>query len=496
MSDIERRIRVARTAGNEAFSVTLVSPESLAGQNGRLAVLRIGAGGKPPVHQDGADSAELASTVIVHETTCVPSEIIQALQEAERLGFDARDPHRPQTSHVSEERKPLIAERDRQEQAQSAFVGAFLGCLTTLAFAAVGIVPGIASALAAALLGGMLLLLRPTRLAAGSFFSALYGGTFGGMTQIPWLSDYATAHSGSLANALFISLSMVCGLSLSLVTMLDARSVVPIAFGFGGRLGAIAAVASFFLAQLAGLSENAAGHSIAVAGALSISLSIVCGLAFLVVSMLDARSARPIAFGYGGRLGAIAAVASFSFVQLLGLFGADSSRFHGSWDDVVSVEPRVIILGFLACLLGMIGTSFVVRLQFAALAGVAVRIFVASAFASCGLMALDLISSSNGPMLGAFYAGCFLGMSSPERIKGQFQAVFAAFVLTAVLVVVRALLPGVGGGLGLAAFVSVAFLVALRRVTAWTTRLVRARDAGIPSFRGGAPSRADAVPSG
>jgi hypothetical protein len=69
----------------------------------------------------------------------------------------------------------------------------------------------------------------------------------------------------------------------------------------------------------------------------------------------------------------------------------------------------------------------------------------------------------NTPTLEAFYSGCFLGMSTPERLRGSFQPLFEALVLSTVLVLVRAFLPGVRGGLGLAAFLTAALLVALRR---------------------------------
>ena len=66
----------------------------------------------------------------------------------------------------------------------AAFAGAVVGCLTTEQFSAFGIAPDIASALATALLCGLLLITRTTCLFAGAFFSALYGGTFVGMTPI------------------------------------------------------------------------------------------------------------------------------------------------------------------------------------------------------------------------------------------------------------------------------------------------------------------------
>jgi hypothetical protein len=71
----------------------------------------------------------------------------------------------------------------------AAFAGAFSGCSTTLNLAAFGLAPGIASALATALLCGQLLVTRRTKLFPRAFFPALYGGTFGGMTSA---LDWAT----------------------------------------------------------------------------------------------------------------------------------------------------------------------------------------------------------------------------------------------------------------------------------------------------------------
>jgi hypothetical protein len=286
----------------------------------------------------------------------------------------------------------------------AAFAGAFLGCLTTLCFSAFGIVPDIASAAATALLCGPLLVTRTTRLLASAFFPALYGGTFGGMTPILWLSD------------------------------------------------------------------SASGHPAVLTGVLSILLSIVCGLAFLVVVKLDTRSAAPIGAGYGGRLGAIATVASFLFIALVGPLGADASRFHSIETGAFDVEPWSAILGFFACLVGIFGTLFVLRQGRVAATGVPERIFVASAVALIGLLILHLGNPGDARTLDAFYAGCFLGMSTPDRLKGWSQAVLGAFVLTVVLVPVRAFLPGFGGGLGFAAFVAAILLVAMSRAADWTMR--------------------------
>jgi len=56
----------------------------------------------------------------------------------------------------------------------AAFAGAAVGCLATEHFSTFGIVPAIASALATALVCGLLLVTRTTGLFAGAFFSALW----------------------------------------------------------------------------------------------------------------------------------------------------------------------------------------------------------------------------------------------------------------------------------------------------------------------------------
>jgi hypothetical protein len=284
----------------------------------------------------------------------------------------------------------------------AAFVGAFLGCLTTELFSASGIGPGIASALAAALLCGPLLLTRTTSLFGSAFFPALYGGTFAGMTPIVWLSD------------------------------------------------------------------SPSGYSIASAGALSVALSIVCGLVFFVVADRDSRSATPIGNGIGGRLGAIAFVGSYLFVELVRLLGADTSRFHTVATGAFDVDPLSAIHGFLACLLGVFGTLVVLRQQ--RIEGSApVRTFVASAAALFGLVVLQLGNPDDAHAMDAFYAGCFLGASTRDRLEGWFLPVSGALVLMVLLVLVRTFLPGFGGGLGLAAFIAVMLIVGLSRATAGMT---------------------------
>jgi hypothetical protein len=282
----------------------------------------------------------------------------------------------------------------------AAFAGAFLGCLATLHLSVCGFVPAIASALATILLCGPVLATRTASLFFSEFFTAVYGGSFAGMTSVRWLTEDLPERSVMLVSALFIL------------------------------------------------------------------LSIVCGLAFWIVAEIDTRAGRRIAGGYGGRSGAIAAAASFVFVELVPLFGADNARFRAHRVDMFDLDPRLAALSCAACLIGMYATMLVLRRQSVATAGTADRTFLASAIALMGLIALHLNDPNDARNADAFYAGCFLGMSTPERLKGWIQPFLGAIVLTAILVQVSTLLPGVGGSLGFAAFVTVAVLVAMNGMLA------------------------------
>jgi len=311
----------------------------------------------------------------------------------------------------------LISTEDRATLGApaAAFVGALLGCLATLYLIAFGIVPEIASALAATLLCSQVLIPRTIRSLPREFFPAVYGGTFGGMTPVLWLSDNA-----SYRPALFISLSMVCALTFYVVAKIDAH-IDPRA---GRRPG--------------------------------------FGLGF--------------GLGYGGRSGAIATMASLLFVELASLFGADDGPFRAARADILDIDLSSAALTCAACAIGMSATLLALRRGRVASAETADKIFIASSLALIGLVTLHLMGPNGVRILDAFYAGCFLGMSTPERLKGWVEALLAAVVLAVLLLQIRIVLPGIGGSLGFAAFVTVAVLAAVRQMTSWTTRQVGARD--------------------
>jgi len=279
---------------------------------------------------------------------------------------------------------------------------------------------------------------------------AAFAGAFLGCVTTEWFN--ASGISPDIGSALVTV--VICGaLLITRTTGLFAAAFFPALYG-----GAFAG-----MTPIVWLSSSATG-------ALSVALSIVCGLVFFVVARLDSRSVAPFGSGCGGRLGAIAIVASFLFVELVRPLGADASRFHAAAAGTLDIEPGAAIRALLASLVGIFGTLIVLRQRHMAEASVPARIFIASAAALVGLIVLHRGDPDDLSAIDAFYAGCFVGMSVPDRLKGWFQPAAAALVLIILLPPVRAFLNGFGGGLGLAAFIAVMLIVTSIRATAWMAR--------------------------
>ncbi len=279
----------------------------------------------------------------------------------------------------------------------ASFVGAFLGCLLTLDLCASGVPPAIASAIVTILLCASLILSGWAELVPSAFFSSAYGGSFGGMTPVVVLSESV------------------------------ARSGLPVS-------------ASFSL------------------------LSIFCGLVFCLACAMDLRLRRGILRGYGGRLGGLAAIASFFFVGLGPLLGANGELFRVARVDAFDSDPGAVAGIFAVCATGMLATLLVLRQPRVAASRRVIRIFAAATVAFVGLVALHEMQPNDPCLQDAFYAGCFLGMSSPERLAGPIRPVLASLVLTVLLAESCPILPAVGGSLGFLTCLTVLVLDTSRRV--------------------------------
>jgi hypothetical protein len=211
------------------------------------------------------------------------------------------------------------------------------------------------------LLGGQLLIARASILLTRELVPAVCGGAFGGMTWVLWLSGIGSDRPAVLVGALFISLSMVCG------------------------------------------------------------------LAFSAVAIFDNYSGRRFAVGYGGRSGAIATIACLFFVELASLCGADDKLVHADRADLAEVNLGSLAPVIAACLTGTMVGLLTLRRGRVAAADLADKTFVASAIALIGMIFVHLICPADARLLDAYYAG-FLGMSSRERLNGWIEAVLGAVV--------------------------------------------------------------------
>src|SRR5262249_19537168 len=96
---------------------------------------------------------------------------------------------------------------------------------------------------------------------------------------------------------------------------------------------------------------------------------------------------------------------------------------HGVGADVFTIEPQTAGLTFFGCIGGAFSTLFVLRQRRVAAGGMGNRIFFASGGGLPWLVALYFSFCCRSRSLNALYAGCFLGMSTPERLNGWFQPV-------------------------------------------------------------------------
>ena len=285
-----------------------------------------------------------------------------------------------------------------------------------------------------------------------------------GLVRRPAIAAFAGAVLGCVTTLYLCAFGIAPGIASALATSLicgqvlimRASHLLPADFFIAVYGGSFVGMTPVLL-----LHDGGPDRQLMLASTLFISLSVVSGLLFGVVAEIDARSGRRFASGYGGRSGAIATLASFLFVAAAPMFGADGRPFHSLPADMREFDLTSAALTCMACAVGLFATMTVLRRRSTDASNQAERTFLASAVAVIGMAALHLNDASDARLLDAFYAGCFLGMSAPERLGGWFQPCLGALVLTIMLVLSRMLLPGIGGSLGLAAFVTAMVVVAL-----------------------------------
>jgi hypothetical protein len=114
---------------------------------------------------------------------------------------------------------------------------------------------------------------------------------------------------------------------------------------------------------------------------------------------------------------------------LTALCGADDRLFRAAHADLADVNLGSLAPIIAACLTGTTVSLLVLRRERVAAADLADKTFVASAIALVGSIVVRRISATDARLLDAYYAGCFLGMSSRERLEEWIETVLGAAVL-------------------------------------------------------------------
>jgi hypothetical protein len=193
--------------------------------------------------------------------------------------------------------------------------------------------------------------------------------------------------------------------------------------------------------------------------ALVVGLSVISGLTFFLVSRIDKAAETPVGHGFGGRLGTVAALAAIIFVLVASIVRPE--HWLVAWGNFGNIHYDTVTLAaeLGAALAGAIGTAKLLRQVFKPEAFHGTRILAASVFALAGLLALNFFGWI--AVVAAFYAACFLGMTTPKVLKSYWILAWACIPLVAIVQVVTVVLPGMGGGLGLSAFVAVSLMTAV-----------------------------------
>ncbi|MGJ5201413.1 MULTISPECIES: hypothetical protein [unclassified Bradyrhizobium] len=280
------------------------------------------------------------------------------------------------------------------------------------------------------------------------------------------LASFAGAFLGCLAtlhlctSGLSPALASVTATLLLCAGLITARTrdLLPTTFSssvYGGSFSGMTPIVA--------LSESVARSGLPVDRSFLL-LSLFCGLVFCSVCAIEMRLRVVLLRGYGGRFGALAAIGSFLFLSLAPLLGADGAPVRVASLQGFDRGLNHSVLMLALCGVGMVATMAALRLPRVAAAGRPARIFVSAALACAGLVILQQLAPDDARLSDAYFAGCFVGMSSPQRLRGVVQPLVAAVALTALLVQAAAVLPSVGGSLGFAAFVAVVGVDAGRRI--------------------------------
>ncbi len=175
-------------------------------------------------------------------------------------------------------------------------------------------------------------------------------------------------------------------------------------------------------------------------------LALVCAFVYAHIS--------PLFSGYGGKLGTIAFISSLIVHSLfLDEFAVVDTDFH-------------LLLLLLTALVGVVSTFYLQHQM--KTSAVFASALTSSVFA---LLVIYALPAYAGYAI-VFFSASFIGMSSKKRLPGAFFVVFSGLTLGFVYYLFVSLFNGLGGKLGLMAFISVIITMSISKVYEFIKDLV------------------------
>lgn len=272
--------------------------------------------------------------------------------------------------------------------------------------------------------------------------------------------DNVAAFFGAFVGCVLTSALLLWDMNAAVASALVTAMLCGMLAMLGQQRFSVVLPAAIYSGSFAGMTDVVKGYSglrpITLFATVCIGLGLFAAIVFTAVLRYDKSTRSPIGAGFGGRLGAVAAIASFAFVQLLGAFGFSSAYFQPGVIEDFHFKFLSALVSFVFCSLGGLTTAWILRGKLS-VKGAAVRIAVASGWAFGVMGTLQLLRIPY--VIPAFYAGCFLGMASSLILSGWVRWIAGLAILVMVLPIINLVIPHLGGGLGLAAFLSVAVVV-------------------------------------
>lgn len=189
----------------------------------------------------------------------------------------------------------------------------------------------------------------------------------------------------------------------------------------------------------------------------------LCFLLSLMVSLipfftLKTKDGKPFFHGYGGRLGVMAFIAVVIFIVCKSFF---YNEIPFKLFSLSAVNANCFFIIAISCLAALLTTIVSNYLKISVNSNY--KILVPSLLTFCAYFIFYKFSNNLNLLSQAFYAGTFVGMSSVELLSKRHTLV-AGSIAGFILAFAENIFKGIGGKLGLTAFIAVLVVLKIKDV--------------------------------